>query len=1128
MDTQPGAAFVGRDQELEELTAALRETAAGRGRLILLGGEPGIGKTRLAEELGVRARAQGHLVLVGRAWEDAGAPPFWPWVQALRAYMRAANATDIVSHLGAGAVDVAQMLPEVREHVPGLPRHETDSESARFRLFDSTATFLRNAARDRPLVVILDDLHAADTPSLLFLRFLAGQVADMRVLLLGTFRDVELTPDHPLTGAVAEVARQQATRVVHVEGLGRRAIGRVIGAATGTAPDERLTTAVARATKGNPLFIGEVMRLLTAEGRLHAADDPGELRVTLPAGVRAVIARRIGYLDAAAVGILRLASAVGPEFAVDAVCRIADLAPARVVDAVEHAVRAGLLVPLTSAPARYRFSHGLVREALYEDLTPAQRVRLHQRIAGALEAMYAADVGDHLAELAFHFGQAATRGERAPAGEGDAAVGAPLAGKAADYAGLAADHAARALAYEEAARLYRMAIAAMRGSSADDKVRTRTQLALGDVLTRGGDLDGARVAFLEASDIARQQGSGADLARAALGFGGRLLWARPGRDTRLIPLLQDALVLLGGQDEALRARLLTRLACAWRSTPERRSESETLSRQAIEIARHLEDDATLVYTLTGRFWATWWPENPQERQAIAEEVLTVAHRVHDGERIADAHFMSFLTLTELGSMSEARAEMQALVAVIDGLRQASHIWLAPVFRTELALLEGDYALAATSATQALEPNYWVTSGRDEVSGPRMHHYLLRRERGGVAEAEAVIRESVDDFPWYPLFRAAYVCLLIELGRQDEARIDFHDLGRDSFAALYRDNMWLFGMCFAATACADLQDEHAAPILYDLLAPFAGRHAIAHPEGSLGAVDRYLGLLAGTVDHLDDAERHLVAAIELNDHMLARPWAAHSRHDLAALLRRRDAPGDQVQAEALDRQALATARALGMILADRIAPSAGLPETRPVERVSGNDRATFRLQGEYWTIEFDADEFRIRDAKGMRHLARLLSHPGREMHALDLVRDPGMPTGAGGAANSDLSLDADAGTGPALDPEAKAAYRTRLAELEVELAEAEDWNDPERASRVTAERQALVGELAAAVGLGGRDRPTASLSERARVSVTRAIRSSMARIADQSVPLGAHLEATVRTGTYCVYTPDPRTPIAWDL
>ena len=303
------------------------------------------------------------------------------------------------------------------------------------------------------------------------------------------------------------------------------------------------------------------------------------------------------------------------------------------------------------------------------------------------------------------------------------------------------------------------------------------------------------------------------------------------------------------------------------------------------------------------------------------------------------------------------------------------------------------------------------------------------------------------------------------------------------------------------------------------------------EGSVGAVDRYLGLLSVTLGRLDDAERHLAAAVEVNDWMEAWPWAAHSRHDLAAVLTRRDAPGDRARAQELDVAALATARRLGMALADRITATpevGGDPATRPRDASDAPfTTAIFRREGEYWTIEFGSDPFRIRDARGLRHLARLLSVPGQEIHAIELSRldGPGdrLTTAA---ADPGMSVVESGDAGPALDAEAKAAYRLRLTEIRDELAEAERWNDPERVARLQADEDALTHELAAAIGLGGRDRNAASLSERARVSVTRAIRAAMGRIAEQSPSLDAHLEATIRTGTFCSYTPDPRVPITW--
>ncbi len=192
--------FLGRDAELAELLAGLDQAEQGRGRLFLLGGEPGIGKSRLADELAARARERGHLILWGRGWEDAGAPPYWPWIQVLRAYVRNAEAEVVRRQMGGGASDIAQMLPELRDLFGDLaPPTGTDSDGARFQLFDSATTFLRSAAAERRILVILDDLQAADTPTIRYLRFLASQLGEMRLLVLATYRDVELTPEHPLT-----------------------------------------------------------------------------------------------------------------------------------------------------------------------------------------------------------------------------------------------------------------------------------------------------------------------------------------------------------------------------------------------------------------------------------------------------------------------------------------------------------------------------------------------------------------------------------------------------------------------------------------------------------------------------------------------------------------------------------------------------------------------------------------------------------------------------------------------------------------------------------------------------------------------------------------------------------------
>jgi AAA ATPase domain len=1114
--TERGSGLVGRDRELDDLRSAMTQAAAGAGRLVLIGGEPGIGKSRLADEIAGHAREAGHTVLWGRGWEDAGAPPYWPWVQVLRSYIRGADLDAVRQQLSSGGPDVAQMLPELSDLIVELEaRPATESDTARFRLFDSTATFLRNAAAERPILAVIDDLQAADTPSILFLRFLASQLKDMRLLVIGTYRDVALTPDHPLTTALVELTREPATRLLTLPGLDLASLSDFIGAETGVTPDPRAVAAVWRETKGNPLFVREAVRLLSAEGRLDAVAEMPSLRIEVPAGVRDVIARRIGHLTEPGTQVLTLGAMLGPEFSVDLLRAVDEEGSESIRDAIDDAVAAGLLSGVTGSPDRFRFSHDLVRETLYDNLSPGRRARLHLRIADVMDELYAAEPEPHLGELAFHYYEAASS---------DPSV----ATKAIDYAARAGRRASFALAYEEAARHYRLALALLDPlDEASDERRTEILLSLGDVLARAGDR-AARETFLQAAELARRSGSPRLLARAALGIGGRLVWARPGNDTELIPALQDALVLLGGGDDRLRARLLARLACALRSAPEQRDQSAALSRQAVEIARALDDPSTLSYCLSAQYWATWWPENIPDRLPLAEEMVEAARAAGDAERMVDAQLMLFIAYTEIGRMTDARRKLKDVIRTAGDVRGLTpwQLWLGLAPVSEVALIDGDYAQASELLEREAAYGFPTTTTRDDISAWRMQAFLLAREQGTLAGVEGEVRASVDEFPWYPCHRAALTLLLVDLGREDEARAVFADLARHEFGALYRDNEWLLGIAMASEACALLDAAEDAAVLYDQLAPFSGLHAIGHAEGSVGATDRYLGLLAATLGRTDDAIGHLEAGIALNKQMGSPPWTAHTQVDLARTLRMRGTPGDAKRADQLEQAALSTARALGM-RALEMSIAASDPEGTQAEP-EGVRASRFRREGEYWTVAYDGSTIRVRDAKGMRYLARLLADPGREFHALDLAVDGVTRIAAPVADEGGMTVRDMGDAGIRLDADAKSAYLARLHELQDEVSEAESWNDTERAARAQEEIAFLADELKGAVGLGGRDRREASAAERARLSVTRAMRSAIGRIAEQHAGLGAHFDATVRTGTFCSYQPDPRVPTTWEL
>jgi predicted ATPase len=388
----PQSAFVGREPELAELLAGLDDAFAGHGRLYLLVGEPGIGKSRLAEELIAHARARDARVLVGRCWEAGGAPAYWPWVQSLRTYVRESDTAALRSQLGAGAAELAQIVPELRERFPDLPAPPTlESDAARFRLFDAAAEFLRNASESRPILLVLDDLHAADTPSLLLLRFLARQLHSGRMLVLGAYRDVDPTPGQPLTEMLAEVAREPVTRRVSLGGLSESEVAKYVELTASAIGSPELVATLHDDTEGNPLFVGEIVRLLAVEG--DRSKPTGEVRLAIPQSVRDVIARRLTHLSEECNRILVLASVIGREFALDALARMGGVSEDGLLETLDEAMAVRVVSDVPGGPGRLRFTHVLIRDTLYEELTTARRVRLHRQAVQALEALYGDEPG---------------------------------------------------------------------------------------------------------------------------------------------------------------------------------------------------------------------------------------------------------------------------------------------------------------------------------------------------------------------------------------------------------------------------------------------------------------------------------------------------------------------------------------------------------------------------------------------------------------------------------------------------------------------------------------------------------------------------------------------------------------
>ncbi len=881
----PGSLFVGRAPELAELLTGLDDVFAGRSRLFLLAGEPGIGKSRLAEELIRHATGRGTRVLVGRCWEAGGAPAYWPWVQALRAYVRESHTDALRAQLGAGSAELAQILPELRERFPDLPEPlAPESEGARFRLFDATAEFLRNASESQPVLLVLDDLHAADAPSLLLLQFLARELGAARVLLLAVYRNIDPIPAQPLTEMLAAVIREPVARRLTLGGLSVEEIDEYVEATASEIASGELVAALHAETEGNPLFVGEIVRLLSVEGL--PAESPLEGRLAIPQSVRDVIARRLTHLSKECNRTLVLASVIGREFALDALARVAGVSEDELLDVLDEAMAARVVSDLPAGTVRLRFAHVLIRDTLYEGLTAARRVRLHRMVVEALEALYGDEPGPHLAELAFH-----------------SVAGRDL-DKGFQYAWRAGDRALALLAYEESARLYQMALDTLNLAYVqDERARCELLLSLGEAEARAGNTPGAKTAFLDAAEIARELRLPRELARAAAGYGGRIVWARAGDDDLLAPLLEEGLATLGEEDVELRARLLARLAGALRDerSGERR---DMLSSEAVKLARRADDPAALAYALDGRAAAIISPATVAERLALGSELREVAERIGDAERIVQAHFHRIMAQVQVGDVHGAEVDLEAASRIAHELRMPAQLWQACGTQAMLALGAGRLTEA-----EELVPRALALGERAQPTAAipvyQLQRYTLCDFRGGLEEVEPAISDLAAEYPARRIFSCVLAHLRARLGRLPEAKRELDDLTGDNFAALPFDQEWLYGMSLLAETAVLLNDTDSAAVLYRLLLPWAALNAVDQAEGIRGSVARYLGMLATTGKHWEDAELHFEHALAMNAEMGARPWLAHTANDYARMLRIREGRGDRERA----RELLDTARAI---------------------------------------------------------------------------------------------------------------------------------------------------------------------------------------------------------------------------
>jgi len=1000
--------LLGRDREVAELHAALRSAESGHGTLILVVGEPGIGKTRLANDFASAAGARGAQVTWGRAWEAGGAPAYWPWIEALRPFATlTARASDAER---ARIAPLAHLLPELEGCEE--PKPAADPAQHRFRLFEAVAAFLALVARERPLVILLDDVHVADVGSLSLLHFVARQTHGSRVVVVATYRDVEARLSAEAGDALAKIAREGRYLA-----LRRLEHGEVARWATAEGVAEADADALFAATEGNPLFVVEMLRLVRDRGTAP------HTRAGLPDGIRDVIRARLALLSPPARALLDAGSVLGRTLDLGIVASLVDRPLTAVRDLATEAVRSNVLV---DAGDRASFSHILVREVLYQDLPAARRAELHARVAGVLLDRYGDDADASLAPAVQHL---------------FAAVPLVPADRAISWARRGAERAGRRLAFEEAADLLSRATECLGAGRDDEKCDLLLELA-GARIGAGQATLGREIA-LAAANIARRREDPERLARAALRYGSVFVIAQV--DRVLVGLLEEALAALPAEDGPLRARLLARLAAALQPADDPEYPI-ILAREAIEMARRVADEPTRLEVLVAGTSAMLFFGDPRERLPLDSELVTIATRA--GDRVAVLRGLMRLVFDhlELGD----RASADRTIEEYDDLSRAVDLpafrWRAPVMRAMRAMMDGRYEAAEALCAEAGA----IAARVDDANATAtlsMHAFARAYFQDKLDEVEArlpailgLIARGADPF-YTRAFRAG---MLARLGRAEEAREDLEFLVLQEPPLRGRPmHVW------AADACLALGHAQGAAKLVTVLQPLAHRRFSWSPFPMV---------------------------------MDGRPIASWI---------------EQLKELAASRAVCAVTplATTGSAPALRGGATSIAPAVSPFE---------LTREGELWTIRADTT-FHLRDSRGLSILAKLVQHPGREFHATDLLA----PGGEHGHVED---------AGEVLDARAIAAYKRRLEDLRDAEAEATQNDDTHRAARVREEIDALAGELAQGVGLGGRGRKASSTAEKARINVRKRLLDVFTRIGEHSPALAKHLRRSIKTGNFCSYDP----------
>jgi class 3 adenylate cyclase len=867
----PRLAYVGREVERDLLERARELARSGARQVALLSGEPGIGKTRLASFSSLGANADGFAVCWGACSEDLAAP-YEPWIAVCSQLVESTAEAVLEGYVGRFGGEIGRLARNLGRRVADAPAPQSaDPETERFLLFQGVAELLRAVSQAVPLFVVLDDFHWADAQSVALLKHVARSVEQGSLMVLAIYRDTDLGKDDPLTAVLADLRRLEGVERISLQGLGVEEVAAMTAAAAGHDLDAEgvaLAGEIAAETDGNPFFVGEILRNLSESGMVVFDEQRGRWRVdrssgvTLPESVREVVERRIAVLGERTRETLTAAAVIGRSFDLELLARVVEIGEGELLEALEQAVAASLLVESSDRLGWFSFAHALINHTLYVGLGATRRARMHLQVAEALENLYGTDADDQLAELALHWRLATVSVDKA---------------KAARYSVRAGRRALDSLAPGDAAKLFGDALELL-GADATAE-RCAALIGLGEAQQQTG-VSAYRETLLEASRIASELGNADLSARAALANHRGFASGVGDVDLDRVAAIERALELDEPPRPARRARLLSLLAQELTYQPDH-AQRRALADEAIALARDAGDPRTLAAVLVTTFYAYWAPDTLAKRAELVRELNGLAAQLQNLHLERSARSWETHLAIEMGEFARADAALERVQAIAEQTRQPTHRWIAGFTAAALMCMRGDLEAAERLAEQARQ----IGQEAGEADAAMFYAATIGTSRvfqGRGGEVIALIERTAANYPGLPAWEAALARAYCFLDRRPEAAEVVAGAAVKRFEHIRYDTTRTSTLALYADAAAQTGSVEAAAMLSELLEPYADQFVWNGIVG-YGHARMYLAVLAATLGHREQANAHFAFACRFHREHGLRLWEARSELDWAEAL-----------------------------------------------------------------------------------------------------------------------------------------------------------------------------------------------------------------------------------------------------